>query len=597
MTHITHLRDQMDRARGGVIAICSLQRARVGNHLILFPASVLLSVLLASQALPASRSPVRAKNGMVVTAHPAASEAGVSMLKSGGNAVDAAVAAALVAGVVEPYSSGIGGGGFMLIYLAEKKKVIVIDYRETAPRAAHRDMFLDENGNVIHEASLVGHRAAGTPGTVGGLTLAAAQYGKLPFAVAAEPAIRWAGEGFRAHEAFVAASREMYKVLARYDETARIFLDQDREPFAFGELVVQRDLAQTLRRIADEGPSAFYQGSIAHAVVADMKAHGGLITERDLADYRPRIREPIRSDYREHEIVTMPPPSSGGIHLVQMLNVLEGYDLKTMGYGSSDAIHVMTESMRRAFADRAEYLGDTAFADVPVRGLISKDYAEALRSTIDLSTASRSVEIAHGNPYPYQQSDHTTHISVVDRNGNAVSLTQTINGRFGCGVVVPGTGILLNNEMDDFSAKPGVPNLFGLVGNEANAIVPGKIPLSSMSPTLVFNNDRLVMVLGSPGGGRIITTVLQVIINVIDHGMDVREAIEVPRFHHQWLPNEIWLEPFAAPTDVVRALEDRGHRVVQKGEFGNAMGIVIDPESGELCGAADSRGVGTAAGY
>jgi gamma-glutamyltranspeptidase/glutathione hydrolase len=280
-----------------------------------------------------------------------------------------------------------------------------------------------------------------------------------------------------------------------------------------------------------------------------------------------------------------------------MLNVLEGYDLKSMGYGSSDAIHVMTESMRRAYADRAEYLGDTAFVDVPVRGLISKDYAEALRATIDLGEASRSVEIVHGNPHMYQEPDHTTHISVVDGDGNAVSLTQTINGSFGCGVVVPGTGILLNNEMDDFAAKPGAPNLYGLVGGEANAILPGKIPLSSMTPTLVFKNDRLMMVLGSPGGPRIITTVLQIIVNVIDHGMDVQEAIDAPRFHHQWLPDEIWLEPFAAPADVVRALEDRGHQVVQKGEFGNAMGVLIDLESGELHGAADSRGVGTAAGY
>ncbi len=545
----------------------------------------------------ASRSPVRAQHGMVVTAHPAASEAGVAMLEHGGNAVDAAVAAALVAGVVEPYSAGLGGGGFMLVYSAETKKTVVIDYRETAPAAASRDMYVDADGNAVPEASLVGHRAAGTPGTAAGLSLALTRHGTLPFSVVAEPAIRWAEQGFPAHEAFIENSNRVRGMLQRFDETARVFLNNENELYASGEMVVQTDLARTLRAIADKGPDAFYGGPIADAIVEDMRAHGGLITTEDLAGYRPRTREPVRGVYRGHRIVTMPPPSSGGVHLIQMLNILEGYDLEALGYGSSRTIHVMAETMRRAYADRSKYLGDPAFADVPVAALTSKEYADDLRAQIDLDTAGNSDEIGPGNLSAFQESDHTTHISVVDGHGNAVSMTQTINGPFGCGVVVPGTGILLNNEMDDFVAKPGVPNRYGLTGGEANAVAPGKIPLSSMTPTLVFKDDHLFMVAGSPGGARIITTVLQIILNVLDHGMDIREAIDAPRIHHQWLPDEVRLEPLAAPEDVVQALETRGHGVIEKDVFGNAMAILVDPETGELLGAADPRGVGQATGY
>lgn len=559
--------------------------------------SMSLILVGAPQAFAVSTDPVRADNGMVVAAHPVASEAGIKMLEKGSNAVDAAVAAALVAGVVEPYSAGIGGGGFMLVYLAGRHDVVVIDYRETAPRAAYRDMYLDDAGNIIPDASLVGHRAAGTPGTVAGLCLAVEQYGSLPFAVVAQPAIHWAEEGFPAYDAFIEKAKSKRSMLERFDETARLFLSNGGELFKAGDLVVQKDLARTLRRIAEQGASGFYDGPVARAIAAEMKAHGGLITEQDLAGYAPRMRKPIRGRYRGFEVVTMPPPSSGGTHLVQMLNILEAYDLKTMGYGSVDAIHVMAEAMRRAYADRAEFLGDPAFANVPVKGLTSKEYAAALRATIDPKRAGTSSEIGPGEPRRYQESDHTTHISVVDNDGNAVSMTQTINSAFGCGVVVPGTGVLLNNEMDDFSAKPGTPNLYGLVGKEANAVAPGKIPLSSMTPTLVFKGGRLMMVVGSPGGSRIITTVLQVIINVVDHGMGIAQAIASPRIHHQWLPDELQAEPGAFQDAAIQTLEAFGHRVVRKDRFGNAMGIVIDHETHELSGTADPRGVGAAVGY
>ena len=545
----------------------------------------------------ASRRPVKAENGMVVSAHPAASREGLEMLKKGGNAVDAAVATAFVVGVVEPYSSGIGGGGFMLIHLSQTSEVIVIDYRETAPAAAHRDMYLDADGNVIEDKSLEGHLAVATPGTVAGLTSALEQFGSLSLKDVLEPAIRMAAEGFEADEVFVNQSRNARDVLASFPETKKIFLKEGDTPFSIGDMVIQSDLAQTLRSIAENGSTAFYGGEIAKSIASEMAENGGLLTEKDLAGYQPRLRKPLRGSYRGYDIVSMPPPSSGGVFLIQMLNVLEGYDLQKFGFGSSRTVHAMVETMRRAYADRAEFLGDPSFTAIPLRGLLSKEYGGALRASIDFGRAGDSAQIGHGNPAGFQESDQTTHISVVDKNLNAVTMTQTINGPFGSGVVVPGTGILLNNEMDDFSAKPGTPNLFGLVGKEANAIAPGKIPLSSMSPTLVFKDGKLFMVVGTPGGGRIITTVLQILVNVIDHGMNVREAIDMPRFHHQWLPDEIQLERFAAPKDVYEALKTRGHTVVEIDVFGNAMGILIDPESGQLQGAADFRRVGEAIGY
>jgi gamma-glutamyltranspeptidase/glutathione hydrolase len=561
-----------------------------------FIACLLVAVLLPAFATAASRYPVRGARGMVVSAHPAASEAGVEMLRLGGNAVDAAVATALVAGVVEPYSAGIGGGGFMLIRDGSTGQIHVIDYREVAPAAATRDMYLDAKGDVIPGASDVGHLAAAVPGTVAGLHLAQQKYGKLPWKKVVAPAIKWADEGFPADDKYIGMARAEKARLASHPETARTFLARGGEVPAYGATIRQRDLAKTLRLIAKRGPSAFYTGKIAKAIAAEMAANGGLITEADLANYKPREVEPLRGTWRGYEIVTMPPPSSGGVHLIQMLNVLEHSDLSASGWNSSATIHLLAETMRRAYADRAEFLGDPAFVDVPVEGLTSKEYAKDLFTGISRSRATPSASIGHGDPRKYE-SDDTTHLCTIDADGYAVSLTQTINYSFGSGVTIPGTGILMNNEMDDFSAKAGVPNLYGLVGSDANAIAGGKIPLSSMTPTMVLRDGKPVLVVGSPGGARIITTVLNVVLNHLVFGMDVQEAVDAPRIHHQWLPDELRVEPRAVSRDVVRILESMGHKVSEQPEFGSAMAIGVDAETGDFLGAADSRGVGAAVGF
>jgi len=533
---------------------------------------------------------------MVVSAHPAASEAGVEMLRLGGNAVDAAVACALVAGVVEPYSAGIGGGGFMLIRDGSTGEVHVIDYREVAPAAATRDMYLDDKGEVIPGASDVGHRAAAVPGTVAGLHLAQQKYGKLPWKKVVAPAIKWAEDGFPADDKYIGMARAEKARLMTHPESARAFLGPEGVVPKFGDTIRQRDLAKTLRLIARRGPSVFYTGKIAKAIAAEMAANGGLITEEDLANYKPREVAPLRGTWRGYEIVTMPPPSSGGVHLLQMLNVIEHSDLTALGWNSSATIHLLAETMRRAYADRAEFLGDPAFVDVPVEGLTSKKYAKDLFTGINRSRATPSASIGHGDPRRYE-SDDTTHLCTIDADGYAVSLTQTINYSFGSGVAIPGTGILMNNEMDDFSAKPGVPNLYGLVGNEANAIAGGKIPLSSMTPTMVLRDGKPVLVVGSPGGARIITTVMNIVLNHLVFGMDVQESVDAPRVHHQWLPDELRVEPRAVSKDVVRILESMGHKVSEQPEFGNSMAIGVDAETGDFLGAADSRGVGAAVGY
>lgn len=559
-------------------------------------ACLMLALILPVLAPAASRYPVRGKRGMVVSAHPAASEAGVEMFRLGGNAVDAAVATALVAGVVEPYSAGIGGGGFMLIRDGSTGEIHVIDYREVAPAAATRDMYLDAKGEVIPGASDVGHRAAAVPGTVAGLYLAHHKYGKLPWKKVVAPAIKWAEDGFPADDKYVEMVDANLERLREYHAKSNSHLSFCPTSVSYGDTIRQPDLAKTLRLIAKRGPSAFYTGKIAKAIAKEMAANGGLITEEDLANYKPREVAPLRGTWRGYEIVTMPPPSSGGVHLIQMLNMIESTDLAASGWNSSATVHLLAESMRRAYADRAEFLGDPAFVDVPVDGLTSKEYAKELFTSISRSRATSSATVGHGDPRKYE-SDDTTHLCTIDADGYAVSLTQTINYSFGSGVTIPGTGILMNNEMDDFSAKAGVPNLYGLVGSDANAIAAGKIPLSSMTPTMVLRDGKPVLVVGSPGGARIITTVLNVVLNHLVFEMDVQEAVDAPRIHHQWLPDELRIEPRAIAKDVVRILEAMGHKVSQQAEFGNAMAIGVDAENGDFLGAADSRGVGAAAGF
>ncbi len=560
-------------------------------------ATLFVAALLAPAWAPAaSRYPARARNGMVASAHPAATAAGVEAMRRGGNAVDAAVATALVAGVVEPYSAGIGGGGFMLVRDGRSGAIAVIDYRETAPAAASRDMYLDAAGEVIASASDVGHRAVAVPGTVAGLHEAHRRFGRLKWKAVVAPAIRAAEKGFAVDEKYRALATQELARLRSNPEAARIFLAPAGGVPELGAVIRQPDLARTLRRIAAKGPTGFQEGPVAAAIAADMARSGGLVTLADLQNYRPRTTTPITSSFREYEIVTMPPPSSGGVHLAQMLNVIEHDPIQEWGWNSSRTIHLLAETMRRAYADRAEFLGDPAFVRVPVAGLTSDAYAQSLRRGIDAARASSSSTIRHGDPLPFE-SDHTTHLCTIDRDGYAVSLTQTINYTFGSGVVAPGTGVLLNNEMDDFSAKPGVPNLYGLVGGEANAIAPGKIPLSSMTPTIVLRDGRPVLVVGSPGGARIITTVLNVVLNNLVFGMDPQEAVDAPRIHHQWLPDELRVEPRGISADTRAALEALGHRVSEQPEFGNAMAIGVDGASGEFLGAADSRGVGSAAGF
>ncbi len=575
------------------------------NHYV--PRLVILSIaagLLASPSTPvaaASRRPLAARNGVVVSGHPLASEVGVQVLRDGGTAVDAAVATSFALNVVTPYAGVIGGGGFMLIYRAAQQNVVVIDFREKAPAAASRDMYLDESGQVVPRRSVDGYLAAGVPGGVAGLALALQDYGTRRLGTVLRPAIRLADRGVPVSAHLHRAIRSRRAVLATDAEAAAILLTDEGDPLPEGTLLRQRQLARTLKRLARAGWQDFYHGRIAAAIAEDMAAHGGLITRADLANYRPMIRMPVHGTYRGYDVWSMPPPSSGGVHLLQMLNVLEGYDLAAWGYGSVDYTHRLAETMKLAYADRSKFLGDPAFVRVPVRGLTSKEYAEELRMAIAPDWARPSEDIAPGTPLRYE-SGQTTHLSVVDRWGNAVALTQTLNANFGAGVVAGRTGIFLNNEMDDFSAKPGVPNLYGLVGGEANAVAPGKIPLSSMTPTLLSKDGRVALVLGSPGGSRIITAVLQTIINMVDFGMTVQEAVDAPRVHHQWLPPVLGAERFALAPEVQSELEGRGHAVeggspVRRRSFGDVQAIWVEADTGLIMGGSDPRREGGAAGY
>ncbi|HZS09934.1 MAG TPA: gamma-glutamyltransferase [Blastocatellia bacterium] len=556
-----------------------------------------ISVAPLSPAQAASRPPVRGKNGMVSSVSEIASQVGVDVMKRGGNAVDAAVAVGLALAVVWPSAGNLGGGGFMVIRLANGKAT-AIDYREMGPAAAHRNVYLDDKGEYIKESSTYGHRAAGVPGTVAGLALALEKYGTMKWAEVAEPARKLAADGFPVWYQLEQSLRHS-EGLSRYPETKRIFL-RDGKFYETGEIFRQPELAATFARMINQGPREFYEGKTAQLIEASMKRAGSgkpWMTVEDLKNYKAVEREPLRATYRGHEIITMPPPSSGGVALIEMLNIIEKYNLKEMGFGSSQSTHLKVEAMRRAFADRAQFLGDPDFVKVPVAGLTSRTYAEKLAATINPDRASTSEQVGHGNPSAYE-SDETTHFTVVDKDGNVACNTYTLNDSFGNKITVEGAGFVLNNEMDDFAPKPGAPNSYGLIQGEANAVAARKRPLSSMTPTIVLKDGRLWFAVGSPGGPTIINTVMQIITGVIDYGMNIQQAIDAPRVHHQWLPDTITYEPFGLAPDVMRKLQEMGHRFTDKPRYmGDAEAIMIEDKTGVRLGGSDPRLDGKSVGY
>ncbi|AFY58115.1 gamma-glutamyltransferase 1 [Rivularia sp. PCC 7116] len=580
---------------------------------------ILLSVIFYAQiASAAFKQPLRGKKAMVVSAHPLASEAGLEMLRKGGNAVDAAVATTFAISVVEPFSAGIGGGGFLLLHDSKKRRIKALDFRERAPLKATKKMYLDDAGKVRRNASINGYLAVGTPGTVAGMYEVHQRYGKLPWKTVVSPSIRLAKNGFIVKNRFVGAVKRRKRMIAS-NQAARTIFTRDGNYYQPGERLVQKDLGNTLEDIA-ANPQSFYTGRIARAIADDMAKNGGLITLEDLKSYKPIWRDPVCGNFRKARVCSMPPPSSGGIHLLQMLNIIGDTDLKSLGWHHPDAIHLIVEAMRIAYADRSEYLGDPDFVKVPQQQLINPDYAKLRRRQINMQRANPSTQIKpvsketlqkfsqtqpsrlipaipnpKSNNKKYRESTETSHLTVIDEQGNAVSLTFTINLGFGAGVVTPGTGIVLNNEMDDFAAAPGVPNAFGLLGNEANSIAPLKTPLSSMTPTIVTENGRLRMALGTPGGSTIITQVLQIILNVLEYEMDAAAAVSASRVHHQWFPDTLRVEPWGLDAVTLQELKRRGHKIRQTKPWGNSNLIIVKPD-GTLEGAADSRGEGEARG-
>jgi gamma-glutamyltranspeptidase/glutathione hydrolase len=576
---------------------------------------VLLLAVLAALATPASAGvqPVHASHAIVVSVHELGSRAGADILRAGGNAVDAAVATGFALAVVYPQAGNLGGGGFMLVRLADGRTHFV-DYREKAPAAATANMYLDAQGNVIENAGLVGYKAVGVPGSVAGMVYAEKAYGKLTLGQVMAPAIKLARDGYLL--AWQDARDFQDKDLAKFSESRRIF-QRDGNYYKQGEVFRQPELARTLKRIA-QNPDDFYRGAMARELAASMQKGGGLITAEDLAHYEVKEREPVRGTYRGYEIISAPPPSSGGIALIEILNILEGYDLAKAGDDSAASIHLTVEAFRRAFYDRAEFLGDPDFSKIPVAQLIDKKYGAAWRESIDPAHASISKGLKrpaifseleqyasqHPQPLVVPEPAHTTHYSVVDSEGNAVAVTTTLNDSFGSRVTAEGLGFLMNDEMDDFAAKPGVPNLFGLIQGPANVIGPGKRPLSAMTPTMVLKDGKLFLVLGSPGGPRIITTVANILMGVVDYGMNIQEAVNAPRFHHQWLPDAVNVEQWFSP-DAIRVLGQIGHKV-ESGEtaggdwapyWSDGECIAVDLKTGERLGASDVRNNGKAVGY
>ena len=550
----------------------------------------------------ASVPPAGGEHGMVVTAHQLATKVGVDVLKRGGNAVDAAVAVGYALAVVYPAAGNLGGGGFMTIQFADGRKTF-IDFREKAPLAATRDMYLDSAGNVVKGASTKGHLAAGVPGSVAGLEYAREKYGTRSRGNLIAPAIAFAERGFILDDGDIAMFATATNDFRDDPPTAAILLKHG-EPYKSGDRLVQKDLARTLRRIAQRGPDGFYRGTVADAIAASSAAGNGIITKEDLAQYKVREMPPIECDYRGYHIVSAPPPSSGGVVICEILHVLEGYPLKELGFRSAQAVHYQIETMRHAYVDRNSYLGDPDFVQMPIARLLDKEYAARIRATIDPAKAGVSRDLKPG--VPPHEGDNTTHYSIVDKDGNAVAVTYTLNDWFGAKVTAGRTGVLLNDEMDDFTIKRGVPNLYGLVQGDQNAIAPGKRPLSSMSPTIVAKDGKPVMVIGTPGGSRIITVVVHCIINVIDYGMNIQEAIDAPRFHQQWLPETTNVELFALSPDTRKILVDMGHKLGDPQPAGHAAGILVGapalnakPRGNErFYGANDPRrGTGLALGY
>jgi gamma-glutamyltranspeptidase/glutathione hydrolase len=544
-------------------------------------------------SIPAAQ-PVTARHGMVVAQEARAARIGAAILQKGGNAVDAAVAVGFAMAVTYPRAGNLGGGGFMVIHRPGQDP-IAIDYRETAPAAMTRDVFLDEQGEADPKKSRESGLGVGVPGTVAGLALAHERFGSGRFSLAdlIAPSIPLAREGIPVEDDVADSLPQVAERLTRWPSTMKIF-GRDGALLTSGDRLVQNDLAATLEAISRDGPRAFYTGTIAERIATAVREAGGLMTPADLAAYKPVLRPPVRGTYRGYDIVSMPPPSSGGVHLVEMLNVLEGYDLRKSGAGSPDTVHLMAETMRRVYADRALFMGDPDSVAIPVAGLTSKAYAAKLRAGIDPTKARPSTDIRLGEPPP-AEGQNTTHFSVIDRDGMAVSNTYTLNLSYGVGLVAEGTGVLLNNELDDFAAKPMTPNAYGLVGFDANAPGPGKRPLSSMTPTIVLTDGKPVLITGSPGGSRIITAVLNTIVNVIDHGMTVAQAVSAPRVHHQWLPDKLFVEP-GLPAETIAALQARGHTIEETRPFGSVNSIAVTPDG--LVGAADARTRGSlAVGY
>ncbi|SIT54951.1 Gamma-glutamyltranspeptidase [Mesorhizobium prunaredense] len=572
--------------------------------LIALSLSLTLTFAPLAAAFAASPQPAKGEHGMVVTAQHLASEVGVEVLKKGGNAVDAAVAVGYALAVVYPNAGNIGGGGFMTIRFKDGRSTF-LDFRERAPLASTKTMYLDKDGKPVKGASLDGYLAVGVPGSVAGFETAREKYGTLTRQDLMAPAIRYAKDGFVLEQGDVASLEGGAARLAKDPAAAAIFLKPDGKPYAIGERLVQSDLAASLSAISEQGRDAFYKGPIADGIVRASAEKGGILAKPDFETYAVRELEPVTCNYRGYEISSSPPPSSGGVIICEILNVLEFYPLSYLGAGSAETVKVMVEAMRHAYVDRNSALGDPDFVDNPVEMLLDKNYAKEIREKIDPFRAGVSQELM---PKGFGESQETTHYSIVDNDGNAVAVTYTLNGSFGAGVVADGTGILLNNEMDDFTQKPGVPNLYGLVQGEANAIAPRKTPLSSMSPTIVAKDGKPFMVIGSPGGSRIITITLEAIVNVVDHGMNIQEAIDAPRIHHQWLPDTVYVEPFGLSRDTEKLLAGMGYHLdVADATWGQAAGILVGGKSlaeiekgggARYNGAIDSRAAsGEAIGY
>lgn len=552
------------------------------RYLAIFAISITLS-------FGAANPPIqdRTGTGLVLSSHELANKIGKEVLDKGGNAIDAAVAVGYALAVVHPAAGNIGGGGFAVIHLANGENT-TLDFREMAPLKASRDMYLDSKGEVIKDASTIGYLAAGVPGTVKGMSAMLDRYGTMKLKDLMAPAIKLAEKGYLINDRQEQTMLEAKDMFKEFPSSSKYFLKKDGNTYKSGDLFVQKDLAKTLKLIAKEGPDAFYKGKIADLIATDMAKNKGIITKEDLAQYQAIWRKPVEGTYRGYDIISMSPPSSGGAHIIEILNIMENANIENLGFASSKTLHIMAEAMRQAYADRSEYMGDPDFVKIPLDKLTSKEYAKEIYAKIPKDKALPSSKVKPGLG-KIHEGHNTTHYSVLDSKGNAVSITYTINASYGSGAAVEGAGFLLNDEMDDFSIKPGVPNLYGLVGGEANAIEPKKRPLSSMSPTIILKDGKVFMVVGSPGGSRIITTVLQVISNVIDHKMDISTAVESPRFHMQWLPDEIRTEPFGIIKDVQNNLEKMGYKITKEPYMGDVNAIMVDPKTGKIIGSMDTR--------